>query len=317
MAEEDASYKQLFSHERMVADLIRGFVHEAWVQELDFATLERLPAAFITDDLRRRDSDLLWRVKLGPDWIYVYVLVEFQSRIDRDMALRVLVYCGLLLQDLIRRGEVASGGPYPPVLPLVVYNGEAPWTAATCLSALRPELPDELARHQLDAAYILIDEGRLPAASLPAEENLAGLIVRLERAANFDDAQRWLIALWSHFASPEMTPLRRALSTWVRRLVAPALGADQSRLLETVIHLEDTSMLRYALVREMDQARAQGRQEGRQEGIAGLLIRQLTRRFGPPSVTLEQRILGATLAEIEVWADRILDAAALDDVFDA
>ncbi len=69
MADEDASYKQLFSHERMIEDLIRGFVHEAWVSQLDFGTLQRLPAAFITDDLRRRDSDLLWRVRLGPDWV--------------------------------------------------------------------------------------------------------------------------------------------------------------------------------------------------------------------------------------------------------
>jgi len=40
MAEHDSSYKLLFSHSQMVADLIRGFVHEAWVAELDFANVE-------------------------------------------------------------------------------------------------------------------------------------------------------------------------------------------------------------------------------------------------------------------------------------
>ena len=40
MAEHDSSYKLLFSHSEMVADLIRGFLHEAWVAELDFATLK-------------------------------------------------------------------------------------------------------------------------------------------------------------------------------------------------------------------------------------------------------------------------------------
>jgi len=42
MAEHDSSYKLLFSHSQMVADLIRRFVHEAWVAELDFASLERV-----------------------------------------------------------------------------------------------------------------------------------------------------------------------------------------------------------------------------------------------------------------------------------
>ena len=32
----DAGYKKLFSHPRLVADFLRGFVPEDWVQQLDF-----------------------------------------------------------------------------------------------------------------------------------------------------------------------------------------------------------------------------------------------------------------------------------------
>lgn len=39
------------------------------------------------------------------------------------MALRVMVYTGLLYQDLIRRGEVKTGDKLPPVFPLVLCNG--------------------------------------------------------------------------------------------------------------------------------------------------------------------------------------------------
>ncbi len=38
----DHSYKALFSHAEMVADLLRGFVREEWVNELDFSTLEKV-----------------------------------------------------------------------------------------------------------------------------------------------------------------------------------------------------------------------------------------------------------------------------------
>ena len=37
--DHDHSYKLLFSHAEMVADLLRGFVHEDWVAQLDFSSL--------------------------------------------------------------------------------------------------------------------------------------------------------------------------------------------------------------------------------------------------------------------------------------
>ena len=39
MTEFDSGYKLLFSHPELVADLLRGFVPEPWVAEVDFATL--------------------------------------------------------------------------------------------------------------------------------------------------------------------------------------------------------------------------------------------------------------------------------------
>ena len=42
------------------------------------ATLRRLrSAASVSDDLRRREGDSLWRVRLGATWLYVQL--EFQS----------------------------------------------------------------------------------------------------------------------------------------------------------------------------------------------------------------------------------------------
>ena len=64
------------------------------------------------------------------------------------------------------------------------------------------------------------------------------------------------------------------------------------------------------------QGRQEGVQQGRAQGERALLERQLLRRFGtlPPAIGAQ---LGAAVeAELEVWADRVLDAATLDDVFD-
>lgn len=57
MVEHGASYKSLFSHRAMVIDLIRGFVREDWVQELDFDTRERFREVGISHDLCEGDDD--------------------------------------------------------------------------------------------------------------------------------------------------------------------------------------------------------------------------------------------------------------------
>jgi hypothetical protein len=51
------------------------------------------------------------------------------------------------------------------------------------------------------------------------------------------------------------------------------------------------------------------------KGRAEIVLRQLTRRFGslPPTVT--QRLTAGTIAELDRWAERLLDAASLDEVF--
>ena len=59
----------------------------------------------------------------------------------------------------------------------------------------------------------------------------------------------------------------------------------------------------------------QGRQEGRQEGKANLLFRQLSRRFQPLPDGVSERIHGADPNTIEIWADRVLDAKSLGEVF--
>lgn len=48
----DHAYKLLFSRPEMIADLLRGYVRQPWVEQLDFSTLKRANPEHITGDLR-------------------------------------------------------------------------------------------------------------------------------------------------------------------------------------------------------------------------------------------------------------------------
>ncbi|EMM6737398.1 DUF4351 domain-containing protein, partial [Pseudomonas aeruginosa] len=55
----------------------------------------------------------------------------------------------------------------------------------------------------------------------------------------------------------------------------------------------------------------------RQEGQAALLTRLAERRFGPLSAADRARLEAATQAQLEAWADAILTAQSLAELFTA
>ena len=66
----------------------------------------------------------------------------------------------------------------------------------------------------------------------------------------------------------------------------------------------------------MQRGMQQGMDQGRVEGERTLLERQLRRRFGLLSPEVTERSGQASVADLETWADNVLDALTLDDVFD-
>src|SRR6476620_10893238 len=139
MPEHDGGYKLLFSHPSMVEGLLRGFVRESWVEDLDFTTLERVSENFTSDGLEQRHGDMAWRLQWrneGKGWFYVYFLLEFQSTSDAFMAVRLLGYVALFYDGLVRAKAVTPEEGLPAVLTVVLYNGKRPWGAPTDLVSL-------------------------------------------------------------------------------------------------------------------------------------------------------------------------------------
>jgi len=59
------------------------------------------------------------------------------------------------------------------------------------------------------------------------------------------------------------------------------------------------------------------RDEGEQQGERKLLRRQLRRRFGLLPPEADERIGRASRRDLESWAENVLDASTLDEVFDS
>ncbi|MFM8330336.1 MAG: Rpn family recombination-promoting nuclease/putative transposase [Candidatus Methylumidiphilus sp.] len=323
--DHDHSYKLLFSHPAMVEDLLRGFVPQPWVAEVDFTTLERVGGGYVADDLREREDDIVWRVRLGEDWLYVYLLLEFQSSIDPFMAVRMLVYLGLLYQDLIRAGTLAAGKRLPPVLPVVLYNGKPRWNAAEDIAELIADAPGGLALHRPSLRYLLLDEGRYADSDLAPLRNLAAALFRLENSRTPQDVAQVLAALVDWLQTPEQASLGRAFTVWLKRVLLPGrmpgvefnhlneLQEVKSMLAERVIEWTE-EWLRQGLEQGLEKGLGQGLARGRQEGEAAMLLRLLERRFGAVDEPSRQRLQTADAATLLRWGERLFQADSVDEV---
>ena len=102
MATSDPANKLIFSDDRTVADLLRGFVAVQWHGELDFDSLSKRSSEFIGEALARRIGDMAWTIEFTTGrplddggQPYLAVLLEFQSVVEQHMALRLETYTAL------------------------------------------------------------------------------------------------------------------------------------------------------------------------------------------------------------------------------
>jgi flagellar biosynthesis/type III secretory pathway protein FliH len=63
------------------------------------------------------------------------------------------------------------------------------------------------------------------------------------------------------------------------------------------------------------EGQAQGRAEGQAQGRAELLVRLLGKKFGNLDPTVIERVRAASVSELDLWTERLLDATSLEEFF--
>jgi hypothetical protein len=332
--QHDRAYHRLFSEPALVEDLVRHFVEEPWVAQLDFSRMQRVNAKFHSEALERRDGDIIMRIPFLNDSrqeIYLFLLLEFQSADDHWMALRFGTYVHLLYEQLVREGRLIDGR-LPPVFPLLLYNGDTAWRATTDLKsliALPPNTP--LWPYQPGMRYYLIDESRYPEGK---PGSLSGLVMRLENVRT-TQALKSVLEELSESVPGHLDSVRRALAVWINHVLAPHRGIRLES--EDIEDLDEVKVMLATRIKQMEKdIRQAGLKEGIEQGIergikqgiergfeqgcktgeTALLTKMLELKFGALPPWAQDRITQADAETIESWAANLLKAETLEAVFE-
>ena len=309
----DPVYKRLYACPEMVEDLLRSLFPAETLDAVDWPSLDKLPADYVSDDFFQRHGDAAWRAGLRPGdgrgaWLCVVVLLEFQSTTDAVMALRVLQYTAMLYQELLRAGA-ATPGRLPPVLPVVLYNGDSAWRAATDVRELVAEAGPHLAPYQPSQRHMVLDE-RHAAADDRRLQRLTRAVVLLEQSRSPEHLARAtsLLRDWLRTAAPEprIEELKRAFAEWLWVLYRRSEQGDDGpppkpppelTLEDVTMTLEERVISWRWIQQGVEQGLRQGVEQEMQRGLErerGLLRHLAEVRFGADTA---ERLFGLLARE--------------------
>ena len=85
-------------------------------------------------------------------------------------------------------------------------------------------------------------------------------------------------------------------------------------------HAEESDVMAGIVQRARDEGRQEGLEQGLEQGMEQgrtMLARLLERRFGNLPAETGERLRRASGTDLESWADKVLDAGSLEDVFNS
>lgn len=316
----DAAFKGLLGKPEHARSVLRMMLPPAAADAIDWQSLTPVPTNLVGLELDQQHTDLLFSARWhdGSE-LLAYFLFEHQSAPpktrDGPMAFRLLRYQVRIWEEWLARNPDAKA--LPVIIPLVLYHGQAEWTAPRAFGdvlAVPPAIRPVVARHLVQFEYLLHD------LSTISDEEL--------RARALTAAARLTLLCFKHArSSPDFLTL---LGRWMD-VVGEVLGAPNglSALAQLLCYIlqvnrqvqrdELQALLTRGIGPQTEEAIVTAGQllieQGRLQGLQEVLVRLLRKRFGAQvDAAIERRIADAPVEQVEAWTDRVLSAASLGEL---
>ncbi|HCL56475.1 MAG TPA: hypothetical protein DHW82_05640 [Spirochaetia bacterium] len=250
----DSAYKYLFSNKNIFIQLIKGFVHEDFVRDLDFKHIELLDKSFVTDDFLKRESDVIYKLKLKDKEFYIFVLLEFQSKADKTFPVRMLLYL-LQFYDLLLRNT--QKGKLPNVFPILLYNGKENWSAKNNIKdMIETHIPE---KYIPSFEYYKIIEKDIEDEVLMNLKNLIAGVILLEKKRD-EAGLKTAIEKVIEFIKEEQIIDVRMFVNWFSKMFEEKIEEEEIRKIKKT---EEAGQMLTVLARKI---RNEGKLEGIREG---------------------------------------------------
>ncbi len=174
----DQGYRSLLFQPAIMLQFLQRFVGGAWTKKLRTEDITIENGTFFIDHAKTRMADIVCKIRSRDHTgdVAIYVLLEHQSGVDKDMPLRMSEYTNLLYRNIHRTGEIPDDCEVV-FLPIVFYNGTRKWKVP---GNVREQRKREFPQYLAPFPYDLINESDYSAEQLQQRGRMFAAVMYLD-----------------------------------------------------------------------------------------------------------------------------------------
>ena len=238
---------------------------------MDEASLELVNKSFILQDFQDKEADIVYRAKLKDRDVIFYVLLELQSTVDFLIPYRLLLYMNEIWRSIFKDVPIKEAERkefrLPAIIPIVLYNGKAPWTVPLSLKETLDSY-QLFGEYLVDFRYFLINVHGYSEEELLELSNLISVVFMLDRVEELEEIVDCFYRAVS--VIKKLTPEEfKLLKSWSKFILARDLP-EEGR--EEIVHILDESQpeevdkmisnVERVIKKSMEDAEKQGMEKG-------------------------------------------------------
>ena len=195
---KDSSAKLIFGDPVLCSQFLDGYVDIPMLKNISPENIEDVSNRYVHMFTEERNSDVVKKIyindedgKITP--FYLISLIEHKNQVDYNITMQILRYMVYIWEEYEKEMERKQPGiskaksfRYPPVLPIIFYDGTRKWTATTQLRD-RIILSDSLLKYIPDFDCILVQLRDYSNAELMKRKNELSIVMLIEKLQSADE----------------------------------------------------------------------------------------------------------------------------------
>jgi hypothetical protein len=185
---KDNSFKLILGNHELFVEFLRDFINIDLLKNVQPEDIEDISERFLPLFQENRDSDTVKRIRLKDDaQLFVIAIVEHESEVNYRSGFKLLQYITLVLDAYENDANEKQKGisatkdfRYPPVLPIVFYDGTDKWTAEMNFRD-RTALNEVFGKYIPSFEYELVDLNRYTQSDLIQFSDALSLIMIIDK----------------------------------------------------------------------------------------------------------------------------------------
>ena len=298
----DKVFKKIMMKKEEAVTIINSVLKEENVK-IEAKDIGQYKNEFISSKLRKFESDVIYKMKNEN----VFFLIEHQTKIDQEMAYRILKYEIAIIDSVLINQRKNSVKEFPEIIPIVVYTGKQKWNAKQDIESMQYKW--EKFNGIGLSKYNLIDINEIDDEELKKNESLISKMMIIEKSKTEEELMRNIIDIYKSSKEKSNREETEFIITISKSLAVNKVGTEKAKEIFEKIKLEvggeedmlaSMEMVRENTLKALADSRrkgiAEGKREGLKKGLVSVIKNMIKKSFSIDSIS---EVTGYSKEEIE------------------